>query len=89
MVLDRWNYHDGRYCPLAIGLGLDKLIKEPTQEKVYSVMALMGYKINNTWGREGNFYTTNRREDLIKAVDEILKERLEECQTGDLQILST
>lgn len=75
MVLDTWNYIDGKYCPLAIGLGLDKGFKNPSHEKVYSVLALMGYKINNTWGRAGQFYTTNRREDLMKALNEVIKEK--------------
>lgn len=76
LCLDTWNYHEGAYCPLAVGLGLDTVFKEPSHEKVYSVLALMGYKINNTWGRLGQFYTTDRKADLIRAAEEVRAEKL-------------
>ncbi len=78
MCLDRFNYKDGAYCPLAVGLGLPDIVKEPTQEKVYAILALAGYSINNTWGRDGDFYTTDRERDLRTALWEVIHEKQEE-----------
>lgn len=75
ILTDRFNYHEGCWCPLAIGLGLPEFVKNPTQEKVYSIMALAGYKINNTWGVEGYFYTNNRDIDLRSALQEVILEK--------------
>ena len=75
--LDTWNYHDGKFCPLAVGVGLDQSFREtPTHEKVYAVLALMGFRVNNTWGRRGEFYTEDRRRDLLTAAREVLEEKL-------------
>ena len=75
MVLDEDNYTDGKFCPLAVGLGLDQIVKQPTQEKVYAILALAGYKVNNTRGKKGEFYTTERARDLRTAAEEVLAER--------------
>lgn len=75
MCMDKFNYLDGKFCPLAVGLGLDQIIRQPTHEKVYAVLALSGHTVNNTWGLEGLFYTDDREVDLMIAIDEVLAER--------------
>ena len=75
MVLDEYNYHDGNFCPLAIGAGIDQTIKLPTQEKVFNILIDLGYKIYNTRGIPGEFYTNNRLEDLLEAAQEVLLEK--------------
>lgn len=75
MVLDSFNYCDGKFCPLAVALDLDKTVKEPTHEKVFNILTDMGYKVYNTRGIKGNFYTDNRLEDLIIAAREVLVEK--------------
>ena len=79
MVLDTYNYHDGKFCPLAVALQLDKIIENPTHDKVFNALSEMGYKIYNTRGIKGSFYTTNRKRDLLQAAYEVLIEKL-----GDL-----
>lgn len=74
MVLDTFNYQDGKFCPLAIALELDKKIINPTHNKIFDTLTKMGYKIYNTRGIKGNFYTNNRKEDLIKAAKEVLED---------------
>lgn len=74
MVLDTYNYEDGKFCPLAVGVGLD-CIENPTHEKVYKSLIDLGYKVYNTRGIKGEFYTTNRKEDLLIAAKEVLEER--------------
>ena len=74
-VLDEFNYHEGKFCPLAVALELDKTMAEPTNEKVQNLLRSYGLKINNTRGIEGEFYTTNRLEDLRLAAQEVLLER--------------
>ena len=76
MVLDSFNYEDGKFCPLAIGVGLDQSISYPTHNIVFDKLTEMGYKIYNTRGIEGQFYTTNRKDDLLEAAREVLQEKL-------------
>ena len=76
MVLDTYNYEDGKFCPLAVALELDKKIIEPTHDKVFQTLTDMGYKVYNTRGISGKFYTNNRLEDLLEAAKEVLQEKL-------------
>lgn len=76
MAVDHGNYVNGCYCPLAIGVGLDKCaIKNPTNDSVSAILCLMGYKVNNTRGIKGEFFTTNRLADYKIAANEVLQER--------------
>lgn len=76
MVLDSYNYDNGKFCPLAIGLELDKLIENPSHDKIFAHLNSLGYKVYNTRGIAGNFYTINRKEDLLQAAKEVLEEKL-------------
>lgn len=75
MVLDTYNYQDGKFCPLAIALELDRTIANPTHEKVFETLCDLGYKVYNTRGIQGNFYTTDRKNDLLTAAREVLEEK--------------
>jgi len=75
MCLDNFNFFDGKFCPLAIAVGLDKSIINPTHDKVFSSLTNMGYHVFNTRGIIGNFYQENRKEDLILAVKEVIQEK--------------
>jgi hypothetical protein len=76
MVLDSCNYEDGKFCALAIGVGLDLIMDNPTHDKVFDILTNMGYNVYNTRGIPGEFYTTNRLEDLLTAAKEVLEEKL-------------
>lgn len=76
MVLDSYNYQDGNFCALAVALELDKTMINPTHEKVFETLTSMGYSVYNTRGISGEFYTTNRKEDLLEAAKEVLQEKL-------------
>jgi hypothetical protein len=78
MVLDSYNYENGNFCALAIGVGLDKTMINPTHEKVFETLTGMGYKVYNTRGIPGEFYTNNRLEDLLEAAKEVLQEKTKE-----------
>lgn len=75
MVLDTYNYEDGKFCPLAVALELDKSVINPTHDKVFETLTSMGYKVYNTRGIPGEFYTNNRLEDLLEAAKEVLQEK--------------
>jgi len=45
MVLDTYNYEDGKFCPLAVAVGLDKTMVNPTHEKVFNELTTKGYKV--------------------------------------------
>lgn len=76
MVLDTYNYEGGKFCPLAVALELDKTMINPSHDKVFQTLTSMGYKVYNTRGIPGEFYTTNRKEDLLEAAKEVLQEKL-------------
>ncbi len=77
MVLDTHNYHEGKFCPLAVAVDLPN--KPPdypwTNDYVVDVLEKMGFTVFNTRGLKGEFYTTNRKADLITAAKEVLEER--------------
>lgn len=77
MVLDTYNYEDGKFCALAIALELDKTLVAPTHDKVFTELTNLGYSVYNTRGIEGEFYTTNRKEDLLEAALEVLQEKMD------------
>jgi hypothetical protein len=85
MVLDTFNYQDGKFCPLAVALELDKIITEPTHDKVFQTLTDLGYRVYNTRGIVGDFYTEHRKEDLLEAAQEVLqeKENGRKSQEGD------
>lgn len=74
MLVDTYNYHDGKFCPLGIALELDRKLADPTNEKVIKLLEILGYKIFNTRGIQGEFYTTDRQRDLRIAAEEVLQE---------------
>lgn len=74
MILDEFNYNDGKFCPLAVAVGLDNM-ENPTHDKVCNELVGRGFVIYNTRGISGKFYTDNRKEDLIVAVKEVIKEK--------------
>lgn len=75
VCLDEYSYEDGKFCPLAIGVGLDEAFKDPSNEKVFAVLVLMGYSVFNTRNVKGEFYTKNRLQDLITATVEVIEEK--------------
>lgn len=75
MVLDTFNYEGGKFCPLAVALELDKTTENPTHDKVFGKLTELGYKVYNTRGIDGEFYTTNRLDDLTEAAKEVLYEK--------------
>ena len=75
MVYDTFNYEDGKFCALAVGIGIPAVMPGPTHEKVYDYLVRMGYAVYNTRGIDGEFYTTNRKADLFEAAREVLAEK--------------
>jgi hypothetical protein len=48
----------------------------PSTEKVREYIEIIGFDANPMTGIKGEFYTTNRIEDLKSLVKEILEERM-------------
>lgn len=78
MILDTHNYSEGKFCPLAIALELDKTIQNPSHDVVFTTLTDMGYKVYNTRGILGEYYTSNRKEDLLQAAREVIEEKTKE-----------
>ena len=88
LLLDRDEHGHANYCPetdtfcpLALAtVTVDWLVKgwiyPPADEEVARFLVNdMGFTIYNTRGVAGEFYTTNRRADLLTAAREVLKEK--------------
>lgn len=75
VVVDTWNYFDGNFCPLAVGMGLHETMTDPTHEKVLAELTRRGFKVNNTKGIKGNFYTNDRDRDWRLLAHEIILAR--------------
>lgn len=75
MVLDTFNYEDGKFCPLAVAVGIPETMTNPSHDKVFDELTSRGYKVYNTRGIDGDFYTTDRLSDLLLATKEVLKEK--------------
>jgi hypothetical protein len=77
MALDHGNYVDGKFCPLAVGAGLDKLPWKtpPTDSAVTALLHILGFRVNNTRGLRGKFFRKNRLRDYRCAACEVLGER--------------
>lgn len=89
MILDQFNYADNKFCPLAIGLELDKKMINPSHDKVFQELNQNGYTVYNTRGIKGDFYTFNRAEDLQIALQEVIctKERQQRYKSFILSII--
>ena len=75
IVLDSYNYENGNFCPLAIALELNKTMENPNHDKVFNHLTNLGFSVFNTRGIKGEFYTTNRKKDLILAIKEVIQEK--------------
>lgn len=77
ICFDTLNYDEAekKFCPIAVAMGLHKILDNPTDEIVSEHIALVFRPPNALKGVEGTFYTDNRREDLLKLCLELIKEK--------------
>lgn len=88
ILCDNYNYDEKLklWCPLAIGLKVDKKIglyttKPVTNDLAKKIITMEGKKYNICFnlnplrGIKGDFFSTNRIEDLLKTCEDILIER--------------
>ena len=64
------------YCPLALGMNLHETVKSPTDESIKQQIAKRFFPVNIIKGVEGDFYTKNRKADIINVCKEILNDEL-------------
>ena len=71
------NYNGQAYCPLAIAVRMHEGVPYESDESVYKILSSwFGFKVYNTRGVAGEFYTTERRRDLMIALREVLREKV-------------
>lgn len=73
-----YSMQRGAYCPLAVAVDVHALlgVRFPDDETVREILTdELGLKIYNTRGVKGEFYTTNRWQDLMTAAKEVLDEK--------------
>ena len=72
----RANFSSGMYCPLAVATDCWNATLATSDDRVAQFLTEgCGFRIYNTRGVVGEFYTTNRREDLLLAAREVLAEK--------------
>lgn len=69
VCLDTLNYNEveNTYCPLALGLGLDTTIQEPTNDKVFAEISKFFQPVNVLKNTPGTFYA----EGLLKRYNHL------------------
>jgi hypothetical protein len=74
VCFDTYNYSelDKKYCPIAIAMNLHNILDNPTDYAVTNAISNRFMPVNILKGVEGEFYTTNRKNDLIKLCNELL-----------------
>lgn len=77
VCFDTYNYDktNKTYCPLAIAYRLDELIENPNNEKITNALSKYFEPVNILKDQLGDFYTKNRKEDLLKLCEEILESK--------------
>ncbi len=63
------------FCPIAIAMNLHNVLNNPTNEEVKEQMKNRFGVANIFKGTPGNFYTTNRKEDMINLCTAIINSR--------------
>ena len=77
LLFDTFNYNEGKFCPIAIAMNLHTL-PEPTDALVKEEISRRFNPTNIFKGTAGDFYTINRKDDVIGLCKEILKTRYDE-----------
>lgn len=73
----RANYDGQMYCPLAVAVRMHEGLPYDSDESVYKILTgWFGLKVYNTRGVKGEFYTTERRRDLLVAAREVMAEKV-------------
>lgn len=75
LVFDEVNYDskNHKFCPLAVGLNLHNKIQNPSDAVVKKELRKTFKPVNVMQGLKGNFFTENRKEDLLSLCQELLK----------------
>lgn len=78
LCTDTFNFDSTKqtYCPLALGMNLHVTVQSPTDASIKAQIAKRFFPVNIIKGVEGNFYTENRKSDIINVCKEILNNEL-------------
>ena len=76
VCFDTFNYNDGKYCPLAVAKKFHETIINPSDELMKNLLGCFFEPVNVLKGVEGNFYRNNRKDDLVKVVAHVIREKV-------------
>ena len=81
ICFDTFNYDESNktFCPLAVALNLHETVENPTNESIGKEIGKHFIPVNALKNVKGKFYTNNRREDLLKMCDIMIKEKTDEA----------
>jgi hypothetical protein len=72
VCFDTYNYKDGKFCMLAIGMNLHHSVFNPTETKIQTEIAKRFFPVNVLKGVSGKFYRTSRKKDLLQVCNDVL-----------------
>lgn len=75
ILFDTFNYNDGKYCPLAVAKKLHETVDNPSDELMKKLLGCFFEPVNVLKGVDGNFYRDNRKDDLVKIIAHVLREK--------------
>lgn len=78
LLFDEFNFHNGKFCPMAIAVGCHKM-NRPTDQRVREAIGKVFNPVNIMRGVPGTFYhgtDEERRRDLLGLIEEIIVERV-------------
>lgn len=78
LLFDEFNFHEGKFCPIAIAVGCHKM-NRPTDQRVKEEIGKFFNPVNIMRGVPGIFYhgtDEERRRDLFGLIQEIIMERV-------------
>lgn len=74
VCFDTWNYdaENNKFCPLAVATNLHRTVTNPSNKLIIDILSKRFNPVNAIGGVEGNYYTTDRKQDLLTVINEII-----------------
>ena len=76
IIFDTFNYSDGKYCPLAVAKKFHETVENPSDDSMKKLLSCFFEPVNVLKGVDGDFYRENRKDDLVKVIAHVLREKM-------------
>lgn len=77
VCFDEFNYNaaEKTYCPLAVALNLHRIVENPSDAVIADELVKRFVPVNIVKGVKGEFYTKNRKKDLLNLCLGLIEEK--------------